>query len=126
MNNKLGFRTIRSFSTLALVLVLFISGTGIGVAQIRLVKNYITEIDVVNIVPNNRSGETSQDSEPNLAVNPANTQNMAASAFTPSNGTCGANLAPIYVSTSGGNTWNLNCNIPSDGTGLTGDRKSVV
>jgi hypothetical protein len=43
-------------------------------------------ISVVNMIPNLSSGETNQDSEPNLAVNPINTQEMAATAFTPSPG----------------------------------------
>ena len=35
-------------------------------------------VSVVNIIPHLSSGETSQDSEPNLAVNPANPQEIAA------------------------------------------------
>lgn len=41
-------------------------------------------IKVVNIIPRSLSGETNQDSEPNIAVNPANPLQIAASAFTPS------------------------------------------
>lgn len=67
---------------------------------------------VVNMIPQSLSGETNQDSEPTLAVNPANLQQIAASAFTPDPG--GGNLAPIYVSTDGGNTWVLNSIVPSD------------
>lgn len=67
---------------------------------------------VVNMIPKSLSGETNQDSEPTLAVNPANLQQIAASAFTPDPG--GGNLAPIYVSTDGGNTWVLNSIVPSD------------
>jgi len=37
---------------------------------------------IVNIIPNFLSGETNQDSEPSLAVNPANPLQIAASAFT--------------------------------------------
>ncbi len=80
-------------------------------------------VKVVNIIPNARSGEENQDSEPNLAVNPNNASQIAGSAFTPSGGFCGANLAPIYVSTNGGNTWALNCIVPSQtgSTAGTGD-----
>lgn len=67
---------------------------------------------VVNMIPLSLSGEANQDSEPTLAVNPANPQQIAASAFTPDPG--GGNLAPIYVSTDGGNTWVLNSIVPSD------------
>ena len=63
-------------------------------------------IKVVNIIPQSLSGETNQDSEPNIAVNPNNPLQIAASAFTP-NPMGGAN-APIYISTDGGNTRTLN------------------
>ncbi|MDP9049641.1 MAG: glycoside hydrolase [Acidobacteriota bacterium] len=67
---------------------------------------------IVNMIPKSLSSETNQDSEPTLAVNPVNPQQIAASAFTPDPG--GGNLAPIYVSTDGGNTWLLNSIVPSD------------
>jgi hypothetical protein len=67
---------------------------------------------LVNMIPKSLSSETNQDSEPTLAVNPANPLHMAASAFTPDPG--GGNFAPIYVSTDGGNTWILNSIVPSD------------
>ena len=38
---------------------------------------------VVNMIPRSLSGETNQDSEPNLAVNPANPKQIVGSAFTP-------------------------------------------
>ena len=81
----------------------------------------LAQVTVVNVIPNNMSGETNQDSEPNLAVNPADPNQMAASAFTPSQGFCGPNLAPIFVSNAAGLNWNLNCIVPSDNTGLTRD-----
>jgi hypothetical protein len=67
---------------------------------------------VVNIIPRSLSGETNQDSEPNLAVNPTNPQQLVASAFTPN--PAGSGDAPIYVSTDGGNTWTLQAIVPSD------------
>jgi len=67
---------------------------------------------IVNMIPKSLSSETNQDSEPTLAVNPANPLQIAASAFTPDPG--GGSLAPIYVSTDGGNTWVLNSIVPSD------------
>lgn len=88
------------------------------------------QVKLVNMIPQNRSCETNQDSEPNVAVNPANQNQIAGSAFTPGNQTdcltptrtaCPTNLAPIFVSTDGGNTWNLNCIVPSNAVGMTGD-----
>jgi hypothetical protein len=66
---------------------------------------------VVNIIPKSLSGEDHQDSEPTLSVNPANPQQIAASAFTPD--PAEGPRAPIYLSTDGGNTWTLNSIVPS-------------
>jgi hypothetical protein len=76
-------------------------------------------ITVVNMIPQSLSGETNQDSEPNIAVNPADPRQIAASAFTPS--PMGGPLAPIYVSIDGGSTWTLNSIVPSAGSIGTGD-----
>jgi hypothetical protein len=70
------------------------------------------------MIPNALSNETSQDSEPNLAVNPANPLQIAGSAFTPN--PSGLTSAPIFVSTDGGSTWVINNIVPS-GNGATGD-----
>jgi hypothetical protein len=75
------------------------------------------QITVVNMIPNAQSGETNQDSEPNLAVDPSNPARIVGSAFTPSTGFCPSNLAPVFVSTDGGNTWVLSCIVPSDAAG---------
>jgi len=74
---------------------------------------------VVNMIPRSRSGEHNQDSEPNLAVDPAAPLNMVGSAFTPDPG--GGPNAPIYFSTDGGNSWKLNSIVPGNGTFGTGD-----
>ena len=63
-------------------------------------------LTVVNMIPSLSSGETNQDSEPNLAVNPANPLEMAATAFTPSPNS-GSTNSPIFYSSDGGNTWSL-------------------
>ena len=68
------------------------------------------KINVVNLIPKALSGETSQDSEPNLAINPSNPQQMVATAFTPD--PSGGSLAPIFISTDGGQTWALNLIVP--------------
>ena len=66
---------------------------------------------VVNMIPNNRSGESNQDSEPNITVDPSNPSRIAGSAFTPN---LAANPnAPIYVSTNSGLTWALASIVPS-------------
>lgn len=77
------------------------------------------QVTVVNMIPNAQSSETRQDSEPNLAVNPANPQQIAGSAFTV-NYTGATTTAPIFVTTNGGTTWTANNIVPS-GNGSTGD-----
>ena len=63
-------------------------------------------IRVVNMIPSSLSGETNQDSEPNLAVNPANTLQIAGTAFTPNPDGSSAD-SPIFYSDDGGATWSL-------------------
>lgn len=75
---------------------------------------------IVNIIPKSLSGETNQDSEPTIAVNPANPLQIAASAFTP-DPMKGA-FAPIYISHDGGNSWTLNSIVPGNNSHTgTGD-----
>lgn len=76
-----------------------------------------SEVLVVNIVPKSLSGETNQDSEPTIAVNPGNPLQIAASAFTPD--PLRSPFAPIYVSQDGGLTWTLNSIVPGNNR-LTG------
>src|SRR5689334_25369568 len=81
---------------------------------------------LVNMVPNNRSGEYNQDAEPTITVDPNDFTRMAGSAFTWDNLTQGPMLnstAPIYVSSNRGGTWTLAYIVPSAvGTGFaTGD-----
>jgi hypothetical protein len=67
-------------------------------------------LTVVNMIPKSLSGETAQDSEPNIAVNPENPLQMVGTAFTPD--PLDGNRAPIYVSTDGGTTWSLRTVVP--------------
>ena len=69
------------------------------------------QVLLVNIIPRSLSGESNQDSEPTLAVNPSNPKQIAATAFTPDPG--GGNLAPMFTSIDGGNTWSLKSIVPS-------------
>jgi hypothetical protein len=77
------------------------------------------QIKVINMIPQSLSGESNQDSEPNLAVNPANTKQIAATAFTPD--PMGGPFAPIYKSVDGGTSWELNSILPGAGRFGTGD-----
>jgi len=74
---------------------------------------------VVNMIPAVFSGETNQDSEPNLAVDPADPRRIVGSAFTPD--PLGGANAPVFVSTDGGRTWTLNLIVPSTAAAATGD-----
>src|SRR5215831_16432982 len=73
---------------------------------------------LVNMIPKSLSGEEEQDSEPMLTVNPNNPQQLVGTAFTPN--PMGGNLAPVYISADGGQTWTLNAIVPADGE-ITGD-----
>jgi hypothetical protein len=57
-----------------------------------------------------QNDEILRDSEPNLAVNPNNPLQMAASAFTPD--PLGGPNAPIYISIDGGRSWKLCAKLP--------------
>src|SRR4051794_9408977 len=76
-------------------------------------------IHIVNMIPASLSGEANQDSEPNIAVDLTNPNNIVGTAFTPA--PTGGSFAPIYVSTDGGNTWSLRTVVPGNGFVGTGD-----
>ncbi|HHT9120839.1 MAG TPA: hypothetical protein ACFYD3_09915 [Candidatus Hypogeohydataceae bacterium YC41] len=76
---------------------------------------------VINMIPASLSGETNQDSEPFLAVDTTNSRRMVGSAFTPNPFGTSSGLAPVYVSTDGGDTWTLNMIVPSSGRLGTSD-----
>ena len=73
-------------------------------------------IFVINMIPKSLSGEANQDSEPNLAVDPAKPLNIAATAYTPD--PLSGPLAPIYVSSDGGHSWALNLIVPGAGAAV--------
>src|SRR6266568_5889890 len=66
---------------------------------------------LVNMIPKSLSGETAQDSEPHLTVNPANPNMIIGTAFSPNPG--GGALAPVYKSLNGGANWTVNAIVPS-------------
>src|ERR1700692_1748506 len=76
---------------------------------------------LVNMIPQSLSGETNQDSEPHLTVNPANPKMIIGTAFSPNPG--GGALGPVYRSLDFGSTWTVNAIVPSTaGSGIgTGD-----
>jgi hypothetical protein len=69
-------------------------------------------VTLVNMIPQDQSGESGTDSEPSLAVKPSNPQHIAGSAFTPD--PLRGNHAPIYISTDGGRSWRLNSIVPGN------------
>ena len=79
-------------------------------------------ISVVNMIPNSQSGETNQDSEPNIAVNPERPTDIVGTALTPE--PLGGPFAPIYVSSDGGNTWDWRRVVP--GSGMFGTKDITV
>jgi hypothetical protein len=91
-------RAVRSTVTVAFLLL--------GIARTGMAQK------VVNMTPQTSSNESNQDSEPNLAVNPANPLQMAGTAFTPPPPGSLPNTEPIYFSADGGVTWTLNSVIP--------------
>jgi hypothetical protein len=69
------------------------------------------QVTVVDMIPKPMSSEAGDDSEPNLAIDPATPSHMAASAFTSDPNVAG--MAPIYISTDSGMTWTLKPVLPA-------------
>jgi hypothetical protein len=69
------------------------------------------QVTVVDMIPNSMSAEMNDDSEPNLAVDPATPSHMAGSAFTPD--TKHPGMGSIYTSTDSGMTWTLTPVLPA-------------
>jgi hypothetical protein len=93
----------------ALALILTLGWAGPAGAQ---------QITLVNMMPQSSSSETNQDSEPSVAVNPVDRQQIVATAFTPDE--TGPN-APIFYSLDGGLTWHLNAILPGNVDFMTND-----
>ncbi len=82
----------------------------LGLASSALSPGTAQKITVVDMIPNSLSNEFSEQSEPNLAVDPASPSKMAASAFITNPDK--PNLASIFLSTNGGLAWSLKPILP--------------
>src|SRR5712664_4270815 len=60
---------------------------------------------VVNVIPNSQSAESQQNSEPNIAVNPQDPNQIVISAFNDSAPNNPAGPQPYFLSTNGGTRW---------------------
>jgi hypothetical protein len=70
----------------------------------------VRRVRVVNMIPRSMSGETNQDSEPQLTVDRANPRTIVGTTFTPDPG--GGPQGPVFASFDGGHTWTLDLVIP--------------
>src|SRR5450755_3936775 len=70
----------------------------------------VRQVRVVNMIPRSMSGETNQDSEPQLTVDPDNPGTIVGTTFTPDPG--GGPQGPVFASFDGGRTWTLDLVIP--------------
>ena len=80
-----------------------------GVARVNAVSPG-PSVMVVDIIPESLSGETNTNSEPNLAVNPANPSQIVASAYLPE--PMGGKTSSILASSIGGTTWSCRSLVP--------------
>ena len=62
-------------------------------------------VTVIDMIPNSLSAESNRDAEPNLTVDPAHPQKMAATAFTPDPGNSQDGV--LFLSKDGGSHWSL-------------------
>lgn len=69
-------------------------------------------IKIVDIIPESLSGESDFNVEPYLSVNPANSSQIAASAWIPE--PLGGKTTPIFISVDGGETWSCRSTVPVD------------
>ena len=69
-------------------------------------------INVIDVIPNAASAETGQNSEPSIAVDPLDPNNMISAAFS-STSIVGGVSTPYWISTNGGMTWSGFGSLPS-------------
>lgn len=82
----------------------------LGVCLISALSAAAQTVTLVDMIPRSLSGETVRDAEPSVAVDVANPQHIAVSAFTPD--PLGSNLGPLFVSVDGGASWELRTALP--------------
>src|SRR4051794_24063974 len=70
----------------------------------------VDAIRVADVTPNSHSNDANQDSEPSIAVNPMNPDEIIITAFTPADP--GESGGPVFWSIDGGVTWYLNFDVP--------------
>jgi hypothetical protein len=87
----------------------------LGTILLPLSSALAQQVTLINMIPNSLSGETNRDAEPNLAVNPANPNQIVASAFTPD--PMGSSSLPLFISTNGGAAWTLTAPLITGTTG---------
>src|SRR3954453_14652358 len=68
-------------------------------------------IRVINVIPQSLSGETNFASEPSIAVNPSNPQQIVITSFTPDTASP-VTTGPYFFTTNGGTSWAQNSVIP--------------
>lgn len=102
----------------AIVIAVTLAGTPGSAQEIptQVLNPSVTVVKVVNMIPERLSGELHQDSETNLAVNPANPHEMAASAFIPGQTFCAPDIAPVR----------RNASVPYDSPQCASNNKSVL
>lgn len=82
-------------------------------------------INVIDVIPNAASAETGQNSEPSLAVDPLNPNDMISGAFS-STFVVGGVSTPYWISTNGGATWSGFGTLPSDDKSLAWRQDGVA
>src|SRR5215469_1426126 len=81
-------------------------------------------INVIDVIPSAASAETGQNSEPSLAVDPLNPNDMISGAF--STFVVGGVPTPYWISTNGGTTWFGFGTLPSDDKSLAWRQDGVA
>ena len=81
-------------------------------------------INVIDVIPSAASAETGQNSEPSLAVDPLNPNDMISGAF--STFVVGGVPTPYWISTNGGTTWSGFGTLPSDDKSLAWRQDGVA
>src|SRR5262249_45377743 len=95
--------------------IALIAGTGWRFDELRVGSSYrevASQFNIVNVIPNQFSQETNQNSEPNIGINPRLPAKIVISAFgklpnrpITDNGSILTNSNPYFTTANGGQTW---------------------